>query len=308
MSDYAPPTGPPPPRVPEGWKAIWNAQYSQYFYVNLYTKESTWEVPTGSAPNPHAEHSLDAPPSYIPGENAHAYAGSDIKKTGSPLPGQTSSNSNNPYQQNIGESDEAMARRLQEEENARRAAGGDRGSSDGYYQGGSTGNYPNQPNYQSQQYQNTSPQYTDTSASKGKSGGLLGKLKDKLAAPAGGHRPMGGAPMMGYGAGGYPSHQSGYGGYPQQGYGGHGYGGHGYGQPMYGGGHGMMGGMGGMGRKKPGMGMGGAAALGVGGGLIGGMMLADGIDDMQDNAYDQGYDQGMDDGGDMGDMGDMGGE
>ncbi|KAL8830483.1 MAG: hypothetical protein Q9170_005712 [Blastenia crenularia] len=31
MSSYAPPSGPPPPRVPEGWKAQWNDQYHEWF-------------------------------------------------------------------------------------------------------------------------------------------------------------------------------------------------------------------------------------------------------------------------------------
>lgn len=33
MSDFAPPSTPPPPKVPEGWKAQWNDQYKEWFYV-----------------------------------------------------------------------------------------------------------------------------------------------------------------------------------------------------------------------------------------------------------------------------------
>ena len=40
MADFAPPSGPPPPQVPQGWKAIWNEQYQEWFYVNLSTKQS----------------------------------------------------------------------------------------------------------------------------------------------------------------------------------------------------------------------------------------------------------------------------
>ena len=29
MAD-APPPGPPPPKVPEGWKAVWNDQYKEW--------------------------------------------------------------------------------------------------------------------------------------------------------------------------------------------------------------------------------------------------------------------------------------
>merc|ERR1711939_955237 len=46
MSDFVPPSGPPPPKVPEGWKAQWNEQYSEWFYVNIYTKKSQWDKPT----------------------------------------------------------------------------------------------------------------------------------------------------------------------------------------------------------------------------------------------------------------------
>ena len=122
MSDFTPPSGPPPPRVPEGWKAVYNAQYSQYFFVNIHTKESTWEQPTGPAPNPNSDHPPDAPPpGYTPGQSAPATAGQDVKRA-APHDLQ----SNNPYQQNVAESDEALARRLQEEENTRHGGSTDR--------------------------------------------------------------------------------------------------------------------------------------------------------------------------------------
>lgn len=281
MADFAPPTGPPPPRVPEGWKAIWNAQYNEYFYVNIYTKQSTWEKPTEPVYPSHGGES-EMPPGYSSG-GAPVGAGTDTKKpfeSNNPYGGQHT------YGQNTAESDEAYARRLQEEENARlRGSSDNRGHGNEYYgAGGNTGSagygqshqpaglqggYPGAPDYNSQ----SQSQYQTAGADRGKSGGgLFGKLKDKLAAgSAGGGRPMGGGMMGGSMMGGghsqqyghYP--QQGYGGYPQQGYGGmqQGYGG-GYGGGMYGQ----------PARKKPGMGAGGAAALGVGGGLLGGMMLA----------------------------------
>ncbi|KFX90576.1 hypothetical protein O988_08126, partial [Pseudogymnoascus sp. VKM F-3808] len=46
MADFEAPAGPPPPKVPEGWKAQWNEQYKEWFYVNLYTKKSQWDKPT----------------------------------------------------------------------------------------------------------------------------------------------------------------------------------------------------------------------------------------------------------------------
>src|SRR5947207_1385638 len=41
--------GPPPPKIPSGWKAIWNNQYNQYFFVNTYTKKARWQPPTHPA-------------------------------------------------------------------------------------------------------------------------------------------------------------------------------------------------------------------------------------------------------------------
>lgn len=83
-------------------------------------------------------------------------------------------------------------------------------------------------------------------------------------------------------------------------------GGGGYGRPMYGGGYGqpMMGG----GRRQGGggMGMAGGAALGLGAGALGGMALANAMDD---DDYGDGYQEGYDDGGGGDDFGgDDGGE
>lgn len=303
MADFIPPSGPPPPKVPPGWKAIWNDQYKEWFYVNTYTKQSQWDKPETPAVDPNASHDA-APPSYSSG-GAPTNAGIDRKSP--------NLHSNNPYSSNVAESDEALARRLQEEENARNVASGSRGANDAYYQSQGQGQaYPHSPSYQSASM-NTPQAAQATSADRGsgKSGGFLSKIKEKMSQPP--QQRQG----MGYGGAGYPQ-QGGqygggpqYGGYPQQGYGGgypqQGYGGYpqqGYGQPMGYGQQPMMGGYGQPARKKPGMGAGGAAALGVGGGLLGGMLLMDGIDHMEDNAYDQGYDNGadMDDGGGGGDF------
>lgn len=53
------------------------------------------------------------------------------------------------------------------------------------------------------------------------------------------------------------------------------------------------------------MGMGGAAALGLGGGLLGGAMLANTMHD--DHDYGDGYGDGFGDGGDFDGGGDFGG-
>merc|ERR1711939_811269 len=62
MSDFVPPSGPPPPKVPEGWKAQWNEQYSEWFYVNIYTKKSQWDKPTEPVYPPPSD---GAPPSWV---------------------------------------------------------------------------------------------------------------------------------------------------------------------------------------------------------------------------------------------------
>ncbi|KAJ9649957.1 hypothetical protein H2198_010715 [Neophaeococcomyces mojaviensis] len=38
-----------PHQLPAGWKSGWSEQYMETFYINLYTKESTWEKPTEPA-------------------------------------------------------------------------------------------------------------------------------------------------------------------------------------------------------------------------------------------------------------------
>lgn len=49
-----PPKRPPPPDLPPGWVAKWDDQYQRYYYVNLKTKKSQWELPVpelGQPPN-----------------------------------------------------------------------------------------------------------------------------------------------------------------------------------------------------------------------------------------------------------------
>ena len=206
--------------------------------------------------------------------------------------------SNNPYgrPQQSSEDDEAYARRLDAELNAGARPGStDRGAADGYYQGGPTG--PGQQSYDQQQL-------PPREQKKGGIGGFLSKLGGKHHSsqpPQQGYGQQGypqqGYGQQGYGQQGYPP-QGGYGGYPpQQGYGGYpqqGYGG-GYGGPppgQYGGGYQQQ-----PPQKSGGLGTAGGAALGLGGGLIGGALLMD--------AFDGG--DGGGDGGDGGGGGDDGG-
>lgn len=107
MSDFAPPVGPPPPKVPEGWKAVWNEQYSEYFYVNLYTKQSQWEKPTEPV-YPSSEAPPQGPPP--PRTDNSSRLSSNNPYAGSAEKGRSSND--------ISE-DERLAKRLQEEKKSR---------------------------------------------------------------------------------------------------------------------------------------------------------------------------------------------
>lgn len=49
------------PVVPAGWVAVWDEEYSQWFYVNEATKKSQWEAPPGTT-FPRQEQ--QPPPNY----------------------------------------------------------------------------------------------------------------------------------------------------------------------------------------------------------------------------------------------------
>jgi len=238
---------------------IYTEQYHEWFYVNKYTKKSQWDRPTEPVYGPPGVEAPAGPPP--------AYAGSHT--TG---PEKGAYGSNNPFgsSTSVGGSanmteDERLARKLQEEENARSGGSSTRGAADSFYgAGGSQANYGQGQSYgQGQAYgqpQSTSPygqQQSSTSyaqqdlpARDQKKGGFLSKLMGKSSS----------SQPHGYGQG-YPQQQQPYyqqgpppgqyGGYPQQQY---------YQQPP---------------KRHGGLGAGGGAALGLGGGLLGGMMLGE---------------------------------
>ncbi|KAG5788821.1 hypothetical protein H9Q69_012109 [Fusarium xylarioides] len=322
MADFAPPSGPPPPKAPEvpaGWAVRWNDQYKEWFYVNIYTKQSQWEKPT--APVFPADDAAPGgpPPGY---DQGNAPIPTDTKK--------------NPYEDHRDQSaggpsedeDAKLAAKLQAEEDARARSGpGGPDIPAGY--GASNSPYPqsnspypqNNSPYPQQQGGSSYPTELPPRERGAKSGGgFLGKLLGKGKQMAGGHQQGG--------AGGYGGSQGGYGGgYPQQQYYGQqpqGYPGQGppmgYGaQPHYGGGYGAPGGYGGYGGapgygaphgggfggggRKPGgggMGMMGGAALGAGAGLLGGAMIANSFDNDEQDAYQDGFEDGADFGDDGG--------
>ncbi|MCJ1432108.1 hypothetical protein MMC27_001464 [Xylographa pallens] len=301
MADFLPPSTPPPPRVPAGYKAVWNAEYKEWFYVNTITKESSWTKPIEPAAGAGDAAPAGPPPSYALGSGA--------------LPSSNEkSNPNNPYSATSNrdpsssvDEDAKLAQKLQDEENAR-AAQTNRGASSSYYgQQTSPGSTSSPPaNYSQQPLQD-----------EGKSRGLMGKLMGKLGGGSSSSQPAYGRPQQAYGQ---PA-------YGQPGYGQPAYGQQGYQQPAYG--YGPQPGYQGYppqqqygygpqqaaAPQKSGIGAMGGAALGLGGGLVGGMLLEDAIQDHDQSEYNQGYNQGQDNGdysnqdyggGDMGGMQGMG--
>lgn len=274
MADYLPPPGPPPPKVPEGWKAQWSDQYKEWFYINIYTKQSQWEKPIEPIYPPPAHDGTPSgpPPGYSGGSGA---APTDYKtnpyESGNRGPGMGNSSTSV-------DDDARLAARLQAEEDARARS---RGANADY------------PTTSVPQTFGGSPQQElpPRDGKRGLFSKLLGK-SNSSSQPQYQQQYHQQYPQQGY-AGGYP--QQGYAGYPpQQAY-------NAYPQQSYGGYASPAPAQ----QKSSGIGAMGGAALGLGGGLIGGMLLEDAIEDHDQNEYQQGYDQGQDNG-DYGD-GDMGG-
>ncbi|KAJ5820590.1 hypothetical protein N7474_006181 [Penicillium riverlandense] len=270
------------------------------FYIDLATGKSQWEKPQAHAGNPAPP---DAPPSYdASSADPAAVASAGDKKQSAML-------SNNPYNKPGGRSsqspsmideDARLAAKLQAEEDAR--ASGARGSNT---PGASSDYYNEPPQPLGSSAGPSSSQSPGPMPEQKRSRGFLGKLMGKSSSSS--SRPP--PPQPQYGSYGPPPQQGPppggyYGGYPPQPQPGYGYPpGPGYGYPPQGGYYPQQ-----QPPRKSGMGTAGAAALGVGGGLLGGMLLADAVEDMGDhNDYGNGgYDNGGygDNGGDYGGGGD----
>ncbi|KAI2698723.1 hypothetical protein CBS147332_8515 [Penicillium roqueforti] len=281
---FAPPSGPPPPSVPEGWTAQYDDRYHAWFYVDLATGKSQWDRPEANS----------LPPSYSnagPGDPAAiASAGDQKKHMGSNNPYNPSTNTGpgNTSPNTIDE-DARLAAKLQAEEDARagtRGTGaglGDRGASSDYYNDTSRPQSTGPGGYAAVPASSHSPM--PEQEQKRSKGGFLSKLMGKSSSSS--SRPprpqqqyasyaqQGPPPGAYYGGGGYP---------PQHGQPAYGPG------PGYGGGYGGYPQQGGYYQQQPprrqgggGMGTAGAAALGVGGGLLGGMLIADALEDHHDN-------------------------
>ncbi|KAJ5959084.1 WW/Rsp5/WWP [Penicillium vulpinum] len=308
---YAPPSGPPPPSVPEGWTAQYDDRYHAWFYVDLATGKSQWDRP--EVPPPRDDGNL--PPNYHapsysnagPGDPAAIASMGDQKQpmgSNNPYNSSTNTGPGNASPHMIDE-DARLAAKLQAEEDAQArtrgtgAGPGDRGTSSDYYndvsrpQSTGPGGYVAGP-------ASPMPEQEQKRSKGGFLSKLLGKTSSSSSRPPRQQQQYASYAQQGppsgayYGGGGYPpqhSPQPGY-GHPGQGYGG-GYGGY----PQQGGYYQQR-----PSRRQGGGGMGtaGAAALGVGGGLLGGMLIADAMDDDHDDDYGGGGDDygGGDDGGD----------
>jgi hypothetical protein len=247
------------------------------FYVNIYSKKSQWERPTQPVfPADRDSPPPGAPPGYMGGNNP--YSNVSDKKI-NPYDDHRSSGSSSPN--NI-EEDARLAARLQAEENAR-----------AHTRGNAMQDYANTP----LPPMSSPAQLPPREEKRGLFSKLLGKSHSQPQHGHGGY-PQHGYPEHGYlehghhehghhghghaehGHGAYPQHGYGgyppqgvYGGYPPQGYGG--YGGYAHEPPRRTGGGGL--------------GMAGGAALGLGAGVLGGVLLEEAIQNNDQNEYDQGY-------------------
>ncbi|KAJ5722087.1 hypothetical protein N7488_000122 [Penicillium malachiteum] len=284
---FAPPPGPPPPAVPEGWKAQYDERYQTWyatatplpyisnkklinnysrFYVHLATGKSQWEVPEAPAAGV-------APPSDAPPPSYDQTGPSDPAKIASAGDKKRPLSSNNPYNPRGTaspsiDSDAQLAAKLQAEEDARASSRspGSRGAASDYYSGNAPITQPGISGSYAGPSSNVVPE--EKSRSKGFLSKLMGKSSSSRPRPnqaayasypqqqQGYTDPNYGRYPQGYAYGGYPQQSAPY--YQQQQY---------QQQPQ----------------RKHGMGTAGAAALGVGGGLLGGLLLADAVEDLGDH-------------------------
>ncbi|EEH17206.2 hypothetical protein PABG_07293 [Paracoccidioides brasiliensis Pb03] len=322
---YAPPPGPPPPRVPDGWKAQFDDRYKEWFYVNLKTGISQWEAP----PVPDAHPSNGDPTSRAPVAEPPPHYAPPVTQTAAP--GEVHNNpatanlsdlgSNNPFNpmrtgssygsgpssgtnEAVMDEDARVAARLQAEENGQAGMMGQ-------------GSLPPQPQPQPQSLPPPQPLIEERRKSPG---GFLGKLMGKASSktnyqgsgfstapyyppppqqpPPQQQQQQQYPPMPQYQQQPYPQQQQ----QQQQQYGGY------YGpqpntpsypqyvpqqqqQQQHHKQHG-----------RPRIGRGGAAALGLGGGLLGGALLSKAVGSYGRHAYEE----GLADGADMDDYSDDG--
>ncbi|KAF2156094.1 hypothetical protein K461DRAFT_291047 [Myriangium duriaei CBS 260.36] len=87
MPDNDPDAGPDhaPPSVPTGWIAQWDANSRKYYFVQISTGVSTWEVPTKAAPTVPTPGSTPVPPNNpypMPDESYNGHGGDGTRGVG----------------------------------------------------------------------------------------------------------------------------------------------------------------------------------------------------------------------------------
>lgn len=66
LAPLPPPSNQPPtPQVPPGWTAEWSRTRGRYYYVNEYTQQSVWEMPTMAAGEPPPPQQMSRSPPTI---------------------------------------------------------------------------------------------------------------------------------------------------------------------------------------------------------------------------------------------------
>ncbi|KAA8647550.1 hypothetical protein EYZ11_010872 [Aspergillus tanneri] len=289
---FAPPPGPPPPSVPDGWKAQFDNRYREWFFVNLRTGKSQWERPEVTTTEELHGPPSDRPPSYEDSAHANspvvaATAAGEKKALGS----------NNPY--NIADpgtstldSDARLAAQLQEEEawaHTKSSRSHEPGTAADYYTGAAQAQSTSYGSSLVPPPQSTGPEQKQRS--KGFLNKLMGKSSSRTAVGYGRPPPL---PSQQQQQQPYPYPQGGYyGGYPPQPVG--------YSSPAYPAQGGFYSAAAPQ-QRRHGLGTAGAAALGVGGGLLGGALLAEAFDDHHDYVEYNDYGDGDFGGGDFGDF------
>lgn len=64
MSDFAPPTGPPPPKVPAGYKAVWNNEYKEWFAIHYFPLFNHCKLTTTQVLRKHLHQKVDLGETY----------------------------------------------------------------------------------------------------------------------------------------------------------------------------------------------------------------------------------------------------
>ncbi|KAK6891572.1 WW domain-containing protein WWM1, partial [Candida tropicalis] len=90
-----------PPKVPNGWIAKFDDEYSTWFYVNLDTKKSQWEAPSGTSFNDRPS-SPPPPPAYSSHDDSRNNSSNNVNQNKSSSSRPAASNPSSGYQRGNG--------------------------------------------------------------------------------------------------------------------------------------------------------------------------------------------------------------